>query len=73
MGNRITRGFSRLGTWAAGLIVIAGLTATGMAAFSNNFGTEAIVIGLASTVASALVVFVFFWGIGWVITGFAKD
>jgi hypothetical protein len=42
MPNRIIRGFSRLGIWSAGLVGIAGLTATGMAVHFNNFGDDAI-------------------------------
>jgi hypothetical protein len=73
MADRIARGFSRLGIWAAGLVGIAGLTVTGMAVYFNNFGADAILTGLALTGALALAAFVFFRGLGWVLAGFAKD
>jgi hypothetical protein len=80
MSNRITRGFSRLGIWAAVLVAICG---AGVTAFAIVFAptpappdfdaAKFAGIGLGITGVLALATFVFFRGLGWIIAGFARD
>jgi hypothetical protein len=84
MANRIIRGFSRLGVGAAVLVAMCGAGFTAVAIVMPAldpypppdlaaYAIKTAGIGLGITSLLALAAFVFFRGLGWVITGFARD